>query len=112
MNEFPSGENYFSCGNITFKTPFSSSDVHVHTSLYNRDPAGNTYEAAVNWVENVQATGFKACAVTSGPYRDMATLVVNWMAFSQVPQGCQAGRHKLSSFVSGTACEMVYFPEV
>ncbi|KAK3696537.1 hypothetical protein QZH41_015896 [Actinostola sp. cb2023] len=110
MNSFPVGETYFSCGNITFKRTFPSSDVHVHTTLFNEDPAGDTYEAAVSWIEDVKQSGFKACAVTAGPYRDMKTLVVNWMAYSKTPQGSQSGRHTLGKFVSGTTCEEIFFP--
>lgn len=112
MNHFPAGETYFSCGNVSFKSPYQSSDVHIHTTLFNKDPNGNTYEAAVSWVEDVTPIGFKACAVTAGAYRDMKTLVVNWMAYEQTPQGSQTGRHMLRGFATGSTCEEVFFSSV
>lgn len=112
MDSFPTGQEYFACGNITFKTTFTTSDIHIHTTLFNKDPSGNTYEAAVDWVEGVTSQGFKACAVTAGPVRDMKTLVVNWMAFEGTTEGMEVGRHTLQNFVSGTACEDVYFTTV
>ena len=110
---FPAIDKPFKCLPITFDPPFSADNVHVQIALYNADSRGFTYEAGVGWTENVTRVGFTACAVTSGPNRNLQTLKLDWMAFLDAPKGSSgSGRYTIPFFTSGTRCQDIYFRRV
>ncbi|EDO49493.1 predicted protein [Nematostella vectensis] len=100
----------FLCKTIPFSTPFATDSVHVQITLHMDEQSGPTYEAAVNWVEQVCREGFTTCVSASGPVSGNRTVTVQWLAYTSIPDN--KGLHSTVSidrWTAGTKCTAVDF---
>lgn len=96
----------FLCKAFSFSKVFSSTP-RVQLALFMNETS-YTYEAAVNWVEKVSTSGFTACVTASGPISGNRTIILQWLAYTSVPDGLFKDK-VIKVWTTGTTCVEIDF---
>ena len=109
---------YSHCAVIRFKPYvfYPDKPIEMQMTVNHMDTSDKSYvhDAAVSWVENVNADRFTACVMAAGfnERKSNANVTVDWMAYQGAPVGGVSGEVRLSHWWTGTICETVKFPAV